>query len=118
MESLWQDLRYGLRMMVRQPGFSAVAVITRDEINRIGAQLGQEYPRANLGLGYQLFLASALPEQYYQGATGILGFSIAVAGLVLLVACANIASIWKTCDLLSSASARPARLLSAASRWC
>src|SRR5688572_21912359 len=28
METLWQDVRYGLRMLLRNPGFSAVALLT------------------------------------------------------------------------------------------
>jgi len=29
MQTLWQDLRYGARMLLKKPGFSLTAVITR-----------------------------------------------------------------------------------------
>src|SRR5689334_25202933 len=28
LEEMWQDLRYGVRMLVRKPGFSSIAVLT------------------------------------------------------------------------------------------
>ena len=63
------------------------------EVERVTAQLRQDYPPVNRDLQFRLYPASALPEQYRQSAAGLLGFFMAVVGLVLLTACANIASI-------------------------
>ena len=63
------------------------------EIDQIAAQLAAEYPRFNEGSGFELHPAGALPEQFRDGATRVLaGFAVMV-GLVLLVACANIAGM-------------------------
>lgn len=63
------------------------------EIDQIAAQLAAEYPRSNDGVGFALYPAGALPEQFRDGATKVLaGFAVMV-GLVLLVACANIAGM-------------------------
>jgi predicted permease len=72
--------------------------VTREQaqadLNRIAAQLRQEHARANQNLKqFELFAASALPEEFRQSAAGMLGFFMAVVGLVLLVACANVASV-------------------------
>jgi macrolide transport system ATP-binding/permease protein len=63
------------------------------ELNRLTNQLRQEYPKENQGVGFTLFAASALPEQFREGASGMLKFFMAVVGLVLLATCANIAGL-------------------------
>ena len=71
------------------------------EIRRLAKHLEQAYPDSNRGTSFRLHRAGALPEETQQGATGLLGFFMAVVGLVLLAACANIASV-----MLSRVAAR------------
>jgi predicted permease len=81
------------------------AGVTREqaqaEVDQIAGRLEQEYPRINKGQRFELLQASALPEQFRESVSGVLGFFMAVVLLVLLVACANIASL-----LLSRVMAR------------
>jgi len=64
------------------------------ELDRLTAQLLQEHPEGNRGVrGFRLFPASALPEEFRQGASGMLKFFMAIVGLVLLATCANIAGL-------------------------
>ena len=65
----------------------------QDELSRLATDLEREYPRSNTGQGFRLFPASALPEEHRRGLTGVLAFFTAVVSLVLLMACANIASV-------------------------
>jgi predicted permease len=64
------------------------------ELDRLANQLRQEYPNVNRGVtGFRFYPASALPEEFRQGASGMLKFFMAVVGLALLAACANIAGL-------------------------
>ena len=68
----------------------------RAEVSGIAGQLVGEHPRINRDLGFTLYPASRLPESYRQGVTGMMGFLLLVVSVVLLVACANIASVLMT----------------------
>src|SRR5262245_39471603 len=64
------------------------------ELDRLANQLRQEHPSENRDVtAFRLFPASELPEEFRQGASGMLKFFMAVVGLVLLAACANIAGL-------------------------
>ncbi|MCI0488787.1 MAG: ABC transporter permease, partial [Blastocatellia bacterium] len=63
------------------------------EVSRLASQLEQDYPRFNQGLGFEIFPASSMPEEFNEDVSKALGFIMIIAGLVLLVACANIASM-------------------------
>ncbi len=64
------------------------------EVDRLTKQIVEEYPRVNEGISrFRLYPASALPEEFREGVSGMLFFFTAVVGLVLLAACANIAGL-------------------------
>ncbi|MFN0121156.1 MAG: ABC transporter permease, partial [Blastocatellia bacterium] len=63
------------------------------ELHTLSQQLETEHPQFNRGTAFQFFPASAMPERLRAGASQALGFMMAIVSIVLLVACANIASI-------------------------
>jgi putative ABC transport system permease protein len=64
------------------------------ELDRLANQLREENPKENRGVtGFRIYVASALPERFREGASGMLKFLMAVVGLTLLAACANIAGL-------------------------
>src|SRR5262245_12709061 len=64
------------------------------ELDRLTKQILKESPRGNDSVaGFRLYPASALPEEFRQGASGMLGFFMGVVALALLAACANIAGL-------------------------
>jgi predicted permease len=64
------------------------------ELDRLANQLRQENPKENRDVtGFRFYAASALPERFREGASGMLKFLMVVVGLTLLAACANIAGL-------------------------
>lgn len=74
-----------------QPGVSAAAALA--ELNTIAKALQQEYPGgATRGLAANVVTAQALPEEMAPTLRRVLLFALAVVGLALAAACANIAN--------------------------
>jgi len=63
------------------------------ELERLSDRLRQEYPNVNRRAGFRFYPASTLPEQFREGASGMVKFLMAIVGLVLLAVCANIAGL-------------------------
>jgi predicted permease len=64
------------------------------ELDRLANQLREEYPKFNRSVtGFRFYPASALNERFREGASGMLKFFMAVVGLALLAACANVAGL-------------------------
>jgi predicted permease len=59
----------------------------------LARQLEQSYKETNQGMGVVLLSANSLPPQFRTAVAGIMLFLLAVATLVLLVACANVANL-------------------------
>lgn len=72
------------------------------EMSAIAAQLREEFSgNERSELGFRLVPAAPFPEAWHDAASGIITFGAVLVGLVLLVVCANIASV-----LLARAVAR------------
>jgi putative ABC transport system permease protein len=64
------------------------------ELDRLANQLRQEHPDVNRPVtGFNFYPASSLYEEFREGASGMLKFFMAIVGLALLAACANIAGL-------------------------
>ncbi len=74
-----------------KPGVSLAQA--QGELQGLASALEQDHPRMNAGLTFQVLPAGRFPESLQQALTGVMGFFMAVVGLVLLVACGNVASM-------------------------
>jgi predicted permease len=129
LETLWQDARFGARMLRRNPGSTFIAVLTlalgptrsseafianrnrrmmsafgrlkpearlaqsQSEIGMIAGRLHQEHPESYpANRGYRTSIAS-LHAELTQHAKPVFLLLLGTAGLVLLIACANVANL-------------------------
>lgn len=66
----------------------------RANVETVSAQLRTESPlNERIHFAFVLYRASSLPEQYHEGVAQFLAFFLLIVGLVLLVACANVAGM-------------------------
>ncbi len=63
------------------------------ELGTQAAQLAQAYPETNRGLGVDVRAASMLPGEVRGAVLGFMAILFVVVGLVLLIACANVAAM-------------------------
>lgn len=92
-EAVWLILGGRLK-----PGVSVAQ--SRAELDSIGQALEREFPRENEGRGLRLVPTSVVPGNM-QPVSAFLGLLMAVVGMVLAIACVNLAGV-----LLARASAR------------
>ena len=106
LETLWQDLRYGARVLLKNPGFTLIAIITlalgiganTAIFNRLKQEHPDFFPTDLRWGGVKLSLLLTQVVQHFRLSLLVL---FAAVGFVLLIACANVANL-----LLAHAMAR------------